>query len=139
MRWNNIIRNTKKENKRGFGSDKYLIYNSFKAFDLFKKGYSRKRLSLMKQENIRMALKTNHPSALEVHTDLCGFCFEEDCLSMTKRSCSDCELTRTKTRCNQSGFYDIMSSASAHDDTDRFAKAHKAWCKQLGLWRKGWT
>jgi hypothetical protein len=108
------------------------VYDCAKASQLFEsRKYGYRKLSLMKQENIRVALKTNK-FRLKVIKDAvkkeCGYCFKFDC--------DDCTLPiNWTTSCIKIIEYSGVRDAKTKKD---FALHHKNWCKKLGLWKKGW-
>jgi hypothetical protein len=113
-------------------SKKNPVYSVYKAKCLRKTRRPR-TLSRWKQENIRIALKRKM-SLNEIHLAVggwCGFCFDVEW-----NNCHKCPLhKRVGKNCFALSEHGEIEDAETHEE---FAKAHKAWCKKLGLWGKGW-
>lgn len=113
------------------------IYSSASAEYLFDKGkFKHRKLSLMKQENIRFALRCKRFELEDIKEQFyafCGYCFKN---VNVNGACLNCPLyKRIGKECYNDKFWDKMEAAKTKKD---FAKYHKMWCKQLGLWNKNW-
>ncbi len=106
------------------------VYDNLVAEYLFNDGkISYRRLSLMKQENIRVAL-TKPGISLETIcwalNSSCGYCFEFECDS--------CPIHKKSIEACDGGIINITTSKTKKE----FAERHKEWCEKIGLWEKGW-
>ncbi len=114
------------------------VYDVDIAEKLYKDGkYKHRKLSLMKQENIRFAIWdcASVASLTSVITDVCGYCLRFTNVSGSQE-CLNCTLgKRLLIACCKLSEYTTMKNA---DTVEEFAKAHKKWCKKLGLWQKSW-
>jgi len=113
-------------------NDFTIIYDAHKATKLFKKGkYTPRRLSIMKQENIRIALKTKRFMIWDIRDALdetCGYCFA---YFNRYGSCVNCPLhKRVKEDCIELPEWKSMRHTKIKKE---FLKAHIAWCRRLGL------
>lgn len=133
MKWHNEIRGA-----ICGGSDR--IYDSAEAEELFdSKAYNRRELSLMKQENIRMALANGLPLKLikgAMQTP-CGYCFSNNLVVVKDEDCEGCKLFKDMNGapCDILASWNRMLKAETISD---FADNHKEWCKVLGIWSKRW-
>jgi len=118
---------------------KYVkIYDVDKANELYDlKKYKYHSLSMMKQENIRMALKDTSFKLQEIKEAavmFCGYCFE-----FREINCTNCELFNLENNdfgaCYNSEWHEKMRKARTKK---LFAKYHKSWCEELGIWNKNW-
>ena len=111
------------------------IYCEFKAKRLYKiKKHSAHQLSVMKQENIRIAIsnKTDVTTLMHALCKNCGYCFK----TSPNNACSSCVLFH---RIGKACYDSVHMPHSTQDlNLKAFSAKHKAWCKQLGLWQKGW-
>ena len=110
------------------------IYDENSAEALYdNKKYSHRKLSMMKQENFRMAIKDKKITLITLIQHIksaCGYCFESN------SNCGDCILYRKlKNRCDETDEWNKMCDATRRKD---FAEHHKAWCKRLGIWNDKW-
>lgn len=107
------------------------IYDSGTLFDSLK---GHRKLSLMKQENIRIAIK-NNASLSDLKAAIhqrCGYCFKYQ----DDSSCQSCPLVKKiGTICTEDIYWEKMKKVKTIKE---FAAAHKSWCKKLGLWQEGW-
>lgn len=124
--------NDKIRNKTG---DPYKkIYSVVKARRLYdKKIHTPRKLSLMKQENIKKAVlgKFDLENVQEAISDICGFCFKFRELSILEGNCFTCPiLKKLGKKC-----YELPTWRKMHDSETKkqFITAHKKWCKKIGL------
>ena len=113
-------------------NDFTMIYDAHKARRLFEEGkHTPRQLSIMKQENIRIALKTRGFTIGDIRDALdetCGYCFAYFNLF---GSCVNCPLyKRVKEDCIELPEWKSMHRAKTKEE---FLKAHIAWCRRLGL------
>ncbi len=111
------------------------VYDRDKSEDLFDSGkISYRKLSLMKQENIRVALG-NPKITLEVICNAlgkyCGYCFK---FSRNGR-CIGCLIYKKQGKHQCSG---IIGHIGNSKDKKKFAEKHREWCEKIGLWKKEW-
>ena len=110
-------------------SEDYPVYDVVVAKELTNRPST---ISKWKQENIRIALRDKKFSFDEVFRIVgheCGYCFEYNCHS--------CPLNRKLgTNCCDIRTYRAMRRSKSRK---ALAKAHKAWCKEIGLWGKNWN
>lgn len=143
MKWNDNIRTLK---KKKFDKKNVEIYDLVKVLKLKLKVSESKlkeeecptlrEFSLMKQENIRMALLERKKyrlmdmrSSVELQ---CGFC-----TNYITRGCDGCPIIELVGRkCYYLNGYSKMCHAKTYN---KFAEAHKAWCIMIGLWEEGWV
>ncbi len=98
--------------------------------------YTHRQLSIMKQENLRVAAYGKKFSINSIQAGIrgnCGYCFKFDCT--TGITCPLAKKGHNKCHCATNDFY------AARDDVKskkEFLKHHKAWCKAIGLWQRGW-
>jgi len=122
MKWNNRIRNNIDE-----------IYSVDKARELYRlEQFGSRKLSLMKQENIRMAIKEKYDidDILGIVISKCGYCFKQG------YNCESCSLYKKYNEyCTKLISYEKMLYAKT---IKTFAKWHKIWCQELGIWNKNW-
>ena len=119
MKWNEEIR------------PKDRVYSEDLAIKLIGK-YTPHELSLMKHENIRMAIKEKlSPTTIKECTfEACGYCFKNS------DKCEDCKLyAKMGFEC---WYLDEFSNMENACTIDAFAIFHKEWCEQLGLWQEDW-
>jgi len=110
--------------------DVSLIYDDIKAEKLFDskiRKYTHRRLSIMKQENIREAAEQRMillGYLKETITRLCGYCFKY-------KSCVDCPLCKKNNiRCCDLKCFALMGTARTFK---AFIAAHRHWCNKLGF------
>lgn len=112
-----------------------LIYSWRQSYHLFNRGVNHRKLSLMKQENIRVALQavsSKHSHSLPLLrialNQACGYCH--------RYTCSNCPIAK---RAGESCTYlpEFNKMIDTHSRKE-FARHHKSWCKKIGLWRKDW-
>ena len=113
-------------------NDSTIIYDAYKAKRLFKKGkHTPRQLSIMKQENIRIALKTKRFTTWDIWwvlNTLCGYCFV---YLNPYGSCVNCPLhKKNKKKCVHLPEHSKMNWARTKEE---FLEAHIAWCRRLGL------
>ncbi len=112
-------------------SKEYPVYDENKAgyiYDKRKVGY--RKLSLMKQENIRVALANPKIELITIKNAIrqeCGYCFKFVCLN--------CLLSKKQ---EHNGCSNNVKNMLRIKTKKEFAKRHKKWCKQIGLWKKEW-
>lgn len=114
------------------------IYDVDKAKSLFERNkIDYKTLSIMKQENVREAIKDKRLSLRtikEAICDSCSYCFKFS----EKRSCGSCPLQFKKflffmSSCCEIKEWDEMVNARTYDD---LLIAHQKWCYKLGIFRE---
>lgn len=109
-------------------SKKYPVYDVNKAEKIHqKKGWTRK-LSMMKQRNIKDALdgEIKLSKIRKVAHERCGYCFEY--LSMV---CDGCPVViKTGQQCHSFSAYFLISEAKSKR---QLRALHKSWCKKIGL------
>ena len=110
-------------------SNPLCIYSALEVAVLLDEGkYDFRRLSIMKQENIRDAAETSwcKLSALkEVVSKPCGYCFKYR-KNRQESTCHNCPLNC----CADLKSFSAMESATSIKD---FIAAHKEWCNELGF------
>ena len=111
-------------------SEAYPIYESDTLEGIDKEP---KTLSMMKQENIRIALQKSKFKLRDIKMvswHRCGLCD-------LNLSCSPCYIfKKIGGYCTDLSEHRAMKKARTRK---AFAKAHKAWCKKIGLWGKNWN
>ncbi len=108
----------------------YDVSEARELYDDMKISY--RTLSLMKQENIRVALK-NTKVSLKIISDAlcqhCGYCFKFRCLN-----CYTCPLDKKHKECCGNDILKVTASRTKKE----FAQRHKEWCKKISLWNEKW-
>ncbi|RLE37441.1 hypothetical protein DRJ17_06585 [Candidatus Woesearchaeota archaeon] len=111
-------------------------YDVWKAEKLYKKNPKEYRqLSLWKQENIRIAFLDKDISVYFIARVLghhCGYCFKYQ----LGTSCKDCPLQCLNKTWNEMRWKRIWMTK--RNKKKEFAKLHKKWCKEIGLWQDDW-
>ena len=103
------------------------IYNYELADSLFNSGkIGARKLSLMKQENIRLSIKKNTLATLIwIVKRKCGYCFK-----YMDIGCYTCPLSKkNKLDCDILDEFNLIKGAKTKK---QFSNAHKAWCKNWG-------
>lgn len=123
------IRNTVSYDK----DDPDRVYDPDLAIDIFNshiRKYSHRRLSIMKQENIREAAEKELASlgVLKfIIVRLCGYCFKYGYAI----KCETCPLyKKILTRCGELHSFIQMKDARTFK---AFLAAHRQWCNELGF------
>jgi len=119
-------------------SKQYTVYDIDKAKTLYDiKKYTCRQLSMMKQENIRVAIKKNMIPLNELKDfsqKKCGYCFE---YFIRCGFCYTCPISKKIGRdCVSNPYYRKMESSGRKTT---FARYHEAWCRELGIWNEKWT
>lgn len=114
-------------------SGKNKVYDVNVAEILYKKGkeYTAKKLSIMKQENIRDALESRGFALKTIKAAcgrFCGYCFAFWSSAFCRSECP--VFKRVDTLCFNLFEWRKMNAAKTKAE---FKKAHKAWCKKIGL------
>lgn len=130
MKWHDCIRNKTSVHPQ------QRIYHTGLAQSLFDDGiYTARELSLMKQENIRMALIDGSFCYDDIpYNSSCGYCFEVNQIDID--GCKPCRLVTGRfSDCCESEMYWAMARSKNLKD---FAHYHKNWCIEMGIWKGDW-
>lgn len=110
-------------------SEREPIYDSGRAHALLVlKKKKPRELSMMKQRNFKEAIK-KRMGLVEIRGvvgELCGFCFKYNGVR-----CPKCPIVKKKGKeCHEFPEYVEMRNATTYKE---LSKAHKSWCKKIGL------
>lgn len=115
-------------------SESEKIYDEIVARKLYlSKEYGHRQLSLMKQENIRIAIKKgiSLSDLYDSSAEFCGYCFKYLDEGKIIR-CRKCPFYKDGMNCyNYSNLEKVTT-------IKKFADLHKRWCKKLKLWNNNW-